>query len=228
MQYLINSYRKTGYLNHAYLLEGEREPLLRTLYSFIEEDLGMRVKGNPDIWRASFLVFGIDESRRLKEEQMRKPVSGDKKVMIISADSMTREAESALLKVFEEPIKSVHIFLIIRSARLLLPTLRSRMVLLRFEMGSLAEELAEQFLKASIPERLKLAKPIIDAKDKQRAVSLLNNIEKDFHEKIKIKEVSNAEFSAFQQIFECRKYLDDRAPSVKMILEHISIALPYV
>ena len=54
-----------------------------------------------------------------------------KKIFIIETGFFTREAQNSLLKVFEEePTEGTHFFVFTPSAETLLPTLRSRMVIL--------------------------------------------------------------------------------------------------
>ena len=69
----------------------------------------------------------IDVARRFGDEAMRKPSVGARKVMlIVQADRMEIEAQNALLKTFEEPVKGLSIFLLCDNADELLPTIRSR------------------------------------------------------------------------------------------------------
>ena len=94
-------------LHHAYLLEGIAESILKELHEFLEEGLSFHIKGNPDFWHGAFDTFGIDDGRALKEMQSRRPV-GERKIFIVQANFFTREAQNALLKVFEEPTPNTH------------------------------------------------------------------------------------------------------------------------
>lgn len=76
--------------------------------------------------------IGIDEIRNLKYTLSVKPFSRDVKIAIIlSAQSLTPEAQNALLKTLEEPTPSTFLFLELKNPYLLLPTIRSRCQLIK-------------------------------------------------------------------------------------------------
>ncbi len=224
-------------LHHAYVVEGERGEVRKELEEFLVGELKVVVRGNPDFWAGEFDVMGIDEARMIAEMQTRRAaVEGAKKIFIIAANGLTREAQNSLLKVFEEPTPDTHFFLIMPSAEILLPTLRSRLSVISPELGSSASKWdgeAEKFLKAVPAARLEIAKDMAtDVSDedltKADAISFLNSVESLLHEKIGKKTLNNEQAKAFQELIKMRDYLNDRAPSVKMILEHLSLVLPQV
>ena len=63
----------------------------------------------------------------MKDRQQKKSLDGGKKIFVISTNSITREAQNSLLKIFEEPTEGTHFFLILSSSRILIPTLKSRL-----------------------------------------------------------------------------------------------------
>ncbi len=75
----------------------------------------------------------IDRIRALEAELASKPLSGRRAVVIRRADTMTREAQNALLKSVEEPVG--HTFFIVTAQGAMLPTLRSRLMELRCAGG---------------------------------------------------------------------------------------------
>src|ERR1035437_3672210 len=101
MKFLAESYKKNKTLHHAYLLVGEREGVFSELVSFIKNDLEISTHGNPDFWHGVHDSFSIEEGRNLKEMQEMHSLSGGRKIFVISANTMTREAQNSLLKVFE-------------------------------------------------------------------------------------------------------------------------------
>jgi len=122
---ICDTYERTGFLHHAYLLLGDRESILQELLPFLQNELKVSMKGNPDFSHTVYDTFGIDDGRKLKEIASRKAVT-ERQITIIACHSITREAQNALLKLFEEPTKNTHFFLIIKTSGQLLPTLRSR------------------------------------------------------------------------------------------------------
>lgn len=235
MRELADTYNKTGTLHHAYCIEGDTEASVSALADFLNEALGMNMRGNPDVWHAVFETFGIDESRELIERQSRKAISGGKKIFIIGTASITREAQNALLKVFEEPQGDAHFFLCVPSVEVLLPTLRSRMLVLsrdsstekkRNEHGAGGRINPEAFLATPLPERLALLKGTVDSKDKSQAMEFLNTLESALY--VSPGAVENRPVAAFEEIMLCRGYLRDSASSPKMLLEHLALTLPIV
>lgn len=233
MDTIIDTYKKTGTLHHACLCEGKTEEVFSDICSVLEKYVNFSVKGNPDFWHGEFDTFGIEDGRKIKELQTRKAVSGGKQIFIISAEFFTNEAQNSLLKVFEEPTKNTHFFIITPNAETLLPTLRSRMLILRrADISKTIEDMSpvsviniEEFLKGSKAQRLELLKDIIEEKDKSAAISFLNELEKTLYEKY-IGSSSKAERDILEEIIKAKKYLNSRAPSVKIILEHIALITP--
>lgn len=78
--------------------------------------------------------FHIDKIRALRQDAFVVPNEADYKVYILDyANNMTISAQNALLKVLEEPPKSVVFILICKSSSLLLQTIRSRCQIFSFE-----------------------------------------------------------------------------------------------
>ncbi len=79
----------------------------------------------PEILDSSIIT--VDLARRFGDEAMRKPLLGPRKVMVMpQADRMNEEAQNALLKTFEEPIRGVSYVLTTDNPRRLRATILSR------------------------------------------------------------------------------------------------------
>jgi len=217
--------------HHAYLIEGEREVLVPELLDFLESEWNFITKGNPDFWTESYDTFGIDDARAVRELQSRKPI-GDKKILLIQTSFFTREAQNALLKVLEEPSDSTIFFIITQNTESLLPTLKSRLFIFpqnpqrRVLCTDKGLSFVEEFLAANPAMRTELFKDIIEEKDKNAAISFLNSLEFALHSQLGGRAPKlGKETLVFEEIQKCRSYLNDRAPSVKMILEHIALVI---
>ena len=76
----------------------------------------------------------IDEIRKLTEKVIEKPIISDRKVYIINdAEKMTKEAQNCLLKTLEEPPEYVTIILISSNENVILNTIKSRCMMLKFK-----------------------------------------------------------------------------------------------
>lgn len=222
MKNFIIPYKKTNNLHHAYAIEGEKKSILSELYYFFENELKIQTKANPDFYFNEFENFSIDNGRELKDYAFRKSVDGNIRIFVIVISSITTEAQNALLKLFEEPTKGIHFFIITQSSKIFLPTLRSRFNIISQgqSLGNATENiLVDKFLKAVKSERIKLFDNIIKEKNKEEALNFLNNLEAVLY-KNKTKDTE-----IFEILQKSRSYLRGRAPSIKMILENISISL---
>lgn len=221
-------------LHHAYCLEGKRENILNALLKFLEDDLKFSVKGNPDFYIGDFETLGIDEGRSINEMQSRRAVLSSRRIFIISANFITKEAQNSLLKMFEEPSGGAVFFLIISSASILLPTLRSRMMIVNlnhiesFEDSSNKLFDAKKFIKSPIAERLAIVKKIYEKiadeeASRSVAVDFLNDLEREFMNKFDTPDAKMKNLFIFDEIDKCRNYAGDRSPSIKILLEHIAL-----
>ncbi|HEU5114507.1 MAG TPA: hypothetical protein VFT82_01940 [Candidatus Paceibacterota bacterium] len=211
-------------LHHAYFIEGERQAVLSEIEAFLSDAFGIERSGHPDVHYAEYESLGIDESRELQGMQAVRPVMGDRKIFIIATDSITSEAQNSLLKVFEEPTPGTHFFVISSSERILLPTLRSRMVVVSHassgKRGAVAS--ARNFIEMAPKSRLELVAPLIEEKDKAKAEEFLQAVIAELS-KGGLKKAGPKRAAAVREIILLAKYLKDRAPSVKLILERVAL-----
>ena len=73
----------------------------------------------------------VDQVRSLIQNIHRLPAEGRRKIYIFSKSAFMKEAANSLLKVLEEPPAYAHIFLLTENPAELLPTIRSRVRMLR-------------------------------------------------------------------------------------------------
>jgi DNA polymerase III delta prime subunit len=226
--------------HHAYGIVNDVSVRLQII-SFLEREHGIVARGNPDLFVQKYEVLTIDDARGLKTAHSTRPFSskddkdgnGGRKFFIIEVDSITHEAQNALLKIFEEPNEYAHFFLIIPSEELLLPTLRSRLFMIHTRSDLVQNQgptsymprsdLAQDFL-ASIPaDRLsfvdKLAADISDGKKpKSAALDFCADLSKHLHNDGVEKNIK-----ALAAIAQTESYLRDRAPSIKQLLEYVAL-----
>ncbi len=223
-------------LHHAYILEGESEFIISELTEFLES-LNIKTLGNPDFSVERFSNFNIEDAREFKNKVARKSFGENtKKVFIISANFINREAEQALLKTLEEPTEDTHIFLILPDAEKVAETIRSRCEIISLREDSSSANAkgnieAKKFLNSTLAQRLDYVKTLVEShkKDedsgilKQEAISLLNNLELSLGSPT-TKSAENIEF--IKNLWRLRDLLSDRGTPTKTILEAVAIALP--
>lgn len=207
-------------LHHALSIEAEAEPGKVWAHSLVRDVLGLTIQGNPDIETIECERYTIAEARQLKIRASQTPL-GSAQVFIIICENILREAQNALLKLFEEPSPQTFFIIVMPSVEGLLPTVRSRLS----HQGRLTSEpvelaFARKFLTAPVGERILMLQPILKEKNRSRARTIVDALESELH----AKGVSEKP-DALQQVYFVRNYLADRSSSLKMLLEHLAVTL---
>lgn len=252
MHPLLKIHIENKQFHHAYLLCGDadvcREAAMEAAEVILQGNalgepkalpLG-KVVAHPDFSHCRFDLFGIDDSRELKNWAASKSFYGNGKVFIIEVSAFNGESANALLKTLEEPNDGVHFFVIAPSAETVMPTLRSRMTVLEFKLGS--EDSKPDNLESSLPsfeaagkflgslpnKRMETVKKIISEKtvDKTAAVEFLNNLETILEKKIRADIKNRKNIQGLKELQRSRQFVLDRGSSAKMILEHLALSLP--
>ncbi|MCX6736277.1 MAG: hypothetical protein NTZ13_04295 [Candidatus Parcubacteria bacterium] len=221
---------ENGFFHHAFLIEGDPDLMKTALRDFLEGEFQISTTGNPDFSEQEFISFGIDDGRALKEMQSRHSFAeGGKKIFVVIANSFTTEAQNSLLKIFEEPTADTHFFILSHSSQFFLPTLLSRIVLVEHQKSGEKETFGEaaEFLKMPYAERLafilKIAK---DEKDVSRSERLIEDITRFFYNKGTPGKRTKEEIRTLELALSYRRYAHGKAPSFKMMLEHLALIAP--
>lgn len=168
---------ETASLSHAIILEGDRGSGKHTLAKEIAMATLCENKNDPRhplpcrVCRACHMVdaslapdihyisrkdkatLGVDAVREMIDDTVMSSVEFDAKLYIFEdAETMTAQAQNALLKIMEEPPPIVKILLLTESADSLLTTVRSRARTVRMQRFT-AEEI-EQYLQKTAPNIL--------------------------------------------------------------------------
>lgn len=151
-------------LPHAILIEGEEGCGKRTLARYIAKSAvctgdtplcggcaNCRATNSPDIIYVTTegkKTIQVDTIRQIRQQASVLPHQSPKQVFIIEkADTMTPQAQNALLKILEEPPEYVIFILITESGQALLPTILSRCV--KFTLRPPAVHEAAEYLIAA-------------------------------------------------------------------------------
>lgn len=213
--------------HHAYYLEGSTE-LLPAVEARARKDLGF-AKNSPDVHVQVFEKFGIEESRALIAKSVLKATAG-RALYIVATASIQSEAQQALLKLLEEPSPGTVLIFIVPFGSLL-PTVRSRCLPFPFKRASSSNTEVKAFLKASGKERSEQIAEMLEDEEgtRERAREFLNALEGELYAAFSEKEAARAPLArGMEDIGLFRMYLGDRAPSIKMMLEHLAATLPNI
>jgi len=225
MQTLIDSYKNTGQLHHAYVVEGDIDNAYKNICEFCENDLNFKVKANPHFIYESYEKFLVDDARRIRELQMNKNREGQKQIFVLSFNFITTEAQNSLLKVLEEPTKGTHFFILTPSSHIFLDTIKSRVSI--FSSDKNFDDTSVDFLGMKLADRLKFVTKLVkDIKDektsKSDALKIVRNLEMQIHRKVE-KSSGDERVKYLNQLRGVNKvadYLHDNSASVKQLLEY--------
>ena len=222
-------------LGHAYLIAGT-EAAIPAVLALLEKQ-GVSTKGNPDVYARAYRQFGVDEARELRERARTRAVSGTRRVFIIAASVMTKEAQNALLKTLEEPLANAMFFILVPSPEGLLPTVRSRMERLELSLGGMVpEEIipAKQFLAAPPEKRLDMLKPLLEKDDDPSETGRASHgagkrdigAILDFLSSLERILSKSSTREGLRTIYHARKYIADKGALVKPLLEEVALLVP--
>ncbi len=152
---------KTAKVSHAYIFSGKRGVGKTTMAKAFADVL--TDSSVADVTVVTNEHYGIDSKtdivsvdtvRVASADMYMKPYLADKRVFIIpNAEKMNAQAQNALLKIFEEPPAYCVIILVTQNDNMLLQTIRSRAITVRF--GELTDNQVRDYMKscgADIPE----------------------------------------------------------------------------
>jgi hypothetical protein len=228
MQTLLEHARK-GMLLHAYALLGSWEQVQDSLIDFAQAHLKLPLFGaHPDVLLFQIESFGIEESRALETFARRKGSVSSEKLAVVACHMLTHEAQNALLKLLEDAPLGLHVILNVPSFSVLLPTLRSRLFLVTVTSASRSisdVETAQVFLTSGKRDRLEFLLALIEAKDRKTVTAFLDGLEVYLADRLSKKTDSPAT-QGLTEVVRTRRYLADRSPSLKLLLENLALAIP--
>ncbi len=228
-------------LSHAYIIEGSRTSGLAALRDLMES-FGIATRANPDYHEYQHETLLIEHAHILRREQTMRAADGAKKIFVVAFNAITGESQNALLKTIEDPTDDTHFFFLLRTSEMLLPTVRSRMQLVRAEEEKEGTPLpfAKEFLESSISVRMKMIEPMTKAKtdDKPRAKEearvfvealepLLYKMFAPRGDSLATGGVTRGAYArALEDVITAKRELSGRSPSVKLLLEHLALTVP--
>lgn len=237
----IQNVVKENQVSHAYIINGERGSGKKMLAALFAMTLQCEKKGqdpcnvchsciqaesgnHPDIIRVNGAKpnsIGVDEIREQVNQTVAvKPYQGPYKVYIINqADTMTVQAQNALLKTIEEPPEYAVLILLTENADTLLPTITSRCVMLKLrnikdalirkylmeklEVPDYKADMCAAFAQGNVGKAISLANSEYFNEIREEAIHLLQHI----HE-MEISEIADAVTRITAYKLEISDYLD--------------------
>ncbi len=222
-----NKFQDIDLSHHAYALIAQTS-IVNELKDYLEKEYSIELNGNPDIFCKTYEVFTIDDAREIVTFHNIVTIKeGKRKIIIIAFDAITLEAQNSLLKTLEEPADYANFFIITQKLSTLLNTIRSRVNIISFDRAreEAIQVIAKKFMKMQISERMIFVKNIVDeiAKEKKNKKYVSDFVDAILFElresgvKENSRKIENSDIVA--------KYIQDRSPSVKMLMEYLALVL---
>jgi hypothetical protein len=167
--------------------------------------------------------FSISDARKLSRDALQKPLSQDYRVFVLVVKKLPEESQNALLKLFEEPPQQTKFFLVIPQDGILLPTLRSRVVILfQNNVVEQTNEIFSTFASDSFAGRMTTISTLTKKKDIATIDLLLLGAE-SYAAQMPVQRQD-----LLQNIIFIRKYAKTPGASIKMLLEEMALVLPRI
>lgn len=203
-------------LHHAYGVEGVGIPVVQAIADWVKKNIPLATSV-----QFSYQTLGINEARQLSS--LTKYRTGSEvQIIIITAATITREAQNAMLKLFEEPVSGVHFFLIVPAFSILLPTLRSRLMRVRVDVKNESSFDVQKFISETPSDRLvtieQLLKNTTTEEESKGSVTrmVLDALEGYCARNTHSERIISA-------ILFVRKYAELQGASHKMLLEYLAL-----
>lgn len=230
--------------HHAYLMCGDVDVCKKMAEEMARAILGEdNLNNHPDFSYEKFGLFGIGDSHNLANRVNKKSFLGNGKVFIMDVFSFNMESSNALLKLLEDPAEKNYFFIIVSSADVVIPTLRSRLAVIGDISSS--KEIDEEFLETgkkfliALPnKRLETVKKMFAKKDeenellsdslanKQKIVKFLNSLEFLLEKELRTPEKEKKSKAGLEKLSKSGQFIFDKGSSPKIILEHLALVLP--
>jgi len=216
-------------MHHFYLIDIDIEQSEDFVREFLEKKLEKNI--SPFLTFQNFETLTIDDARDLKHLASETADPSSPRIVSISASAFTHEALQALLKTLEEPAPNVHFFVSYNGVKNLPETIRSRAEII-FSLKEKIEKFdAKKFLEKKIKDRILDIVKIVDSHEndetsgpmrmeaKEIIVSILDELHNDPNKNQK-------EFNTTARtLLSFLPYLESRGANVRMILEHVILAI---
>lgn len=211
-------------LHHAYIISGSAERGSTEVAEMLERR-GVEVKGNGDVLMLTLSELSVDDARMVSSFASLNSI-GEHKYIILSFSRATGEAQNALLKILEEAPGNSIFFLCVDAAGHLLPTLRSRAVVVYASEAGIDKEETEEareFLKESYEKRLarveRMGAYISKTQDRAPVRAFAAALIREAHQ-------AHPGPKTLRDLLDAERYLRLQGSSVKSILGHLAVSLP--
>lgn len=211
-----------NFFHHAYLCKGDETEVMNYLNDFYGD-----ITNAPQQVFYTYEKLGIDEVREITA--MTQEIT-EGRLLIISAQKFTTEAQNGFLKILEEPAEGLKIFLIVPTHLHILKTLASRVITLSFTSKDHKSFIPiKDFLFSSHKVRLEKIEPLIKSREEKlsqtEVMNFINAVESGLVILFK-KKRSEVYRESFTAVYDARDWAGQTGFPLKNIVEYLAMVLP--
>ena len=218
-------------LHHANLVVGGDGR--NFVYKILKERVNFDIHANPDFLLIENKSFGISDVRDFENWVIGKTLVGKIKASFIYVESITHEAQNALLKTLEEPPFGTYIFINLASLGGVLPTFLSRVRIIENfseqennSTVSLAQKRALKFLNSDINDKFTMIKTLTKNADKTDAREVLKNLEEVYRQHLtKNSQLNKTDAKNLDYLLKAKILASNKGSSPKVLLEWLACML---
>ncbi len=212
-------------LHHAYIVFGKNDSadsFENKLAFDIKKEYSLNVEGVKFEFD-SISVENVDEIARATRII---PQTGFARIVSVKGAGISTSSQHALLKTLEEPIPDTYICIFLSHEIPLMPTVLSRVRVVKEVGGSVDDKKVKDFIKASQAERLEMTKDLLADYDKERIgkseiIRFLEALIQEFKSNFKGK----ATEPKLASVLLVETYMRDTNASLKQCLELLALSL---
>ncbi|NCS99055.1 hypothetical protein GW764_02600 [Candidatus Parcubacteria bacterium] len=235
MREIVEQFKNKGDIHHFHLLEGNRQDIESELIEFLSNEFGIDPNDKSLYFFHDFDQVQVGDSRALSMQAQIKTPEGKKMVFLIFANSINHQAQNALLKMLEEPSARTYFFMVLPRVDGLLPTFKSRAVVVRHSSvdaqtsSNAGLPSLSDLRKKTVGDRLKFVEELVkEIKDEKRnrvdARQLIQNLILDFQKELEEKP-DIEKTKDIKILMQIEDYLGDSGASIKILLERAVLLL---
>lgn len=207
-------------LHHAYLIQGSSLGIAAQLKTTARQE-----NINLMLHEVDAPSFGVEDAAMVREKGRTKVGERERVVVLVCFNTMTHEAQNALLKILEEPSRGTHLFLITNRIDTLLPTIHSRVHIIQGSKDQISTIDSKTFLSAKKSERIKQIEAFLKKDALDHRHELLNILDA-FEQYVAVEVTPPTKSLASAAIYEAKRFQSHLGMPVKMILENLALQLP--
>jgi DNA polymerase III delta prime subunit len=197
-------------MHHANLIIGSKEWCLACVPESVRTE-------SIDVRHIVYERMSIDDVRSLIHDASLRPVEAPYRSFVIYTRQILGEAQNALLKLFEEPNEYVVFYFLLPNEDILLPTLRSRLILYAQEVDVLVNDVFTAFLGLSYADRLTTITEQLKVENTTWVQDFVRGLSEYAHMMKNPKIV--------RDVLMLEMYINAQGGSKKMLLEHMALTL---